>query len=46
MLDSQMTGSTVLGSLELKGKSQLVTETLVARAAKAEAMVTAAAGSA
>jgi hypothetical protein len=44
MLDSQMTGSTVLGSLELKGKSLLVTVNSVARAAKVEALVTAAAG--
>jgi len=44
MLDSQMTGSTVLGSLERKGKSLLVTVNSVARAAKVEALVTAAAG--
>ncbi len=44
MLDSQMTGCTVLGSLELKGKSLLVTVNSAARAAKVEALVTEAAG--
>ena len=44
MLDSQMSGATVLGSLELKGKSLLVTVNSVARAAKVEALVTKAVG--
>jgi hypothetical protein len=44
MLDSQMTGCTVLGSLELKGKSLLVTVNSAARAAKVEALVSEAAG--
>ncbi len=44
MLDSQMTGCTVLGSLELKGKSLLVTVNSAARAAKVEALVAEAAG--
>jgi len=44
MLDTQMTDSTVLGSLELKGKSLLITVNSVARAAKVEALVTKAAG--
>lgn len=44
MLDSQMPDGTVLGSLELKGKSLLVTVNSVARAAKVEALVTEAAG--
>ena len=44
MLDTQMTDSTVLGSLELKGKSLLVTVNSVARAAKVEALLTKAAG--
>jgi uncharacterized protein (DUF2384 family) len=39
-----MTGGTVLGSLELKGKSLLVTVNSVVRAAKVEALVTEAAG--
>lgn len=44
MLDSQMEDSTVLGSLELKGKSLLVTVNSIERAAKVEALVTEAAG--
>ncbi len=44
MLDTQMEGDTVLGSLELKGKSLLVTVNSAARAAKVEALVTKAAG--
>lgn len=44
MLDSQMEDSTVLGSLELKGRSLLVTVNSVERAAKVEALVTEAAG--
>ena len=44
MLDSQMADGTVLGSLELKGKSLLVTVISVAHAAKVEALVTKAAG--
>jgi len=44
MLDSQMEDSTVLGSLELKGKSLLVTVNSVERAEKVEALVTKAAG--
>jgi len=44
MLDSQMEDRTVLGSLELKGKSLLVTVNSVERAEKVEALVTEAAG--
>jgi hypothetical protein len=44
MLDTQMTGCTLLGSLELKGKSLLVTVNSAARAAKVEALVSEAAG--
>ena len=44
MLDSQMEDSTVLGSLELKGKSLLVTVNSIERAAKVEALVMQAAG--
>ena len=43
-LDTELSGSTVLGSLELKGKSLLVTVNSVARAAKVEALITRAAG--
>ena len=43
-LDTELSGSTVLGSLELKGKSLLVTVNSVARAAKVETLVTKAAG--
>ncbi len=44
MLDTQMEGGTVLGSLELKGKALLVTVNSAQRAAKVEALVTEAAG--
>ncbi|MDA0223276.1 MAG: hypothetical protein O3C11_08200 [Proteobacteria bacterium] len=44
MLESQMAGATVLGSLELKGKSLLVTVNSATRAAKVEALVTKVAG--
>ncbi len=44
MLDSQLEGRTVLGSLELKGKSLLVTVNSIERAAKVEALVKEAAG--
>jgi len=44
LLDTQLADGTVLGSLELKGKSLLVTVNSVARAAKVEALVTNAAG--
>lgn len=44
MLDSQMEGSTVLGSLELKGKTLLATVNSAERAAKVEALIRAAAG--
>ena len=40
MLDSQMTGRTVLGFVELKGKSLLVSVNSVERAKKVEALVT------
>jgi hypothetical protein len=40
MLDSQITDRTVLGSLELKGKSLLVTVNSAERAKKVEALVT------
>ncbi len=43
-LDTDLSGSTVLGSLELKGKALLVTVNSVARAAKVEGLVTKAAG--
>ena len=39
MLDTQMEGATVLGSLELKGKTLLVTVNSAKRAAKVEALV-------
>jgi hypothetical protein len=39
MLDSQMTGRTVLSSLELKGKSLLVSANSVERAKKVEALI-------
>ncbi len=44
MLDSQMEDSAVLGSLELKGKSLLVSVNSTERAAKVEALVIEAAG--
>jgi len=44
MLDSQMEGNTVLGTLELKSKSLLVTVNSGARAAKVEALLTKAVG--
>jgi len=44
MLDTQMEGATVLGSLELKGKTLLVTVNSAERAAKVEALIGAAAG--
>jgi hypothetical protein len=44
MLDMQMDGATVLGSLELKGKTLLVMVNSVRRAAKVEALVIDAAG--
>lgn len=44
MLDTQMEGATVLGSLELKGKTLLVTVNSAERAAKVEALISAAAG--
>jgi hypothetical protein len=44
MLDTQMEGATVLGSLELKGKTLLVTVNSAKRAAKVEALIGAAAG--
>ena len=44
LLDTELSGSTVLGSLELKGKLLLVSVNSVARAAKVEALVTKAAG--
>ena len=44
MLDTQMEGGTVLGSLELKGKTLLVTVNSAGRAAKVEALISAAAG--
>lgn len=44
MLDTQMNGATVLGTLELKGKSLLVTVNSAERAAKVEAIITDAAG--
>lgn len=44
MLDSQMEGTTVLGSLELKGKTLLVTVNSAERAAKVEALISATAG--
>jgi len=43
-LDTDLSGSTVLGSLELKGKALLVAVNSVARAAKVEGLVTKAAG--
>lgn len=44
MLDSQMEGATVLGSLELKRKTLLVTVNSAERAAKVEALISAVAG--
>ena len=44
MLETQMEGGTVLGSLELKGKALLVTVNSAGRAAKVEALVMDAAG--
>ena len=44
MLDTQMEGATVLGSLEMKGKTLLVTVNSAERAAKVEALIGAAAG--
>lgn len=44
MLDTQIEGATVLGSLELKGKTLLVTVNSAKRAAKVEALIGAAAG--
>jgi hypothetical protein len=44
MLDTQMDGATVLGSLELKGKTLLVTVNSARRAAKVEALIIDAAG--
>ena len=44
MLETQMDGGTVLGSLEMKGKSLLITVNSAARAAKVEALVMDAAG--
>ena len=44
MLDTQMEGATVLGSLEMKGKTLLVTVNSVERAAKVEALISAVAG--
>jgi hypothetical protein len=44
MLETQMDGVTVLGSLELKGKALLVTVNSAGRAAKVEALVLEAAG--
>jgi hypothetical protein len=44
MLDTQMDGATVLGSLELKGKTLLATVNSARRAAKVEALVIDAAG--
>ena len=44
MLDTQMEGATVLGTLELKGKALLVNVNSAARAARVEALVTRACG--
>ena len=44
MLETQMDGATVLGSLELKGKTLLVTVNSAQRALRVEALVTEAAG--
>lgn len=44
MVDTQMEGATVLGSLELTGKTLLVTVNSAQRAAKVEALISAAAG--
>ena len=44
MLDTQMEGATVLGSLELKGKTLLVTVNSAERAAKVQTLIGAAAG--
>ena len=44
MLDTQMEGTTMLGSLELKGKSLLVMVNSAQRAEKVEALITKAAG--
>lgn len=44
MLDTQMEGATVLGSVELKGKALLVTVNSAERAAKVQTLIGAAAG--
>ena len=44
MLDTQMEGATVLGSVELKGKTLLVTVNSAERAAKVQTLIGAAAG--
>ena len=44
MLDTQMEGTTVLGSLEIKSRTLLVTVNSAERAAKVEALISAAAG--
>ncbi|MBK5945627.1 hypothetical protein CCR83_03970 [Rhodobacter veldkampii DSM 11550] len=44
MLDTQMEGATVLGSVELKGKTLLVTVNSAERAAKVQTLISAAAG--
>lgn len=44
MLETQMDGATVLGSLDLKGKTLLVTVNSAQRAAKVETLITEAAG--
>jgi hypothetical protein len=44
MLDTQMEGATVLGSVELKGKTLLVTVNSAERAAKVQTLIDAAAG--
>lgn len=44
MLDTQMEGATVLGSVELKGKTLLVTVNSAKRAAKVQTLIGAAAG--
>lgn len=44
MLDTQMEGATVLGSLELKGKTLVVTVNSAERAAKVQTLIGAAAG--
>lgn len=44
MLDTQVEGATVMGSLEMNGKTLLVTVNSAERAAKVEALISAAAG--